>query len=381
MASFFLHDQQVLDFFINRLVPWDLFVGSPPNKGHTAIADFLAARVCRLAVTTNYDTLIENAAHSLGEPDFRAIVEESDRNIVHPHSDLLKIHGCATRSRDCTLWCKDQLTRPPLNQRIPLLSEWLKTQLPNRDVLIIGFWSDWDYLNETLLSAITPNRPRMAIVVDPGQPDSLKQKAPILWQWASQNTHFHHIQQSGADFLDQLRTIFSQNLLKRIWQFAIDEFTQLTGKQAAQIDDHVFSQLSTTDLYAIRRDIYGLPSTCVVRHKDPDKSQRVIGALHRILLSRGASIESQYFVFGNQSLRLINAAGQTMSSIRSTFRDEPPYVLGDIRNICVCAIEDGDVPADIIGRGDIGSFIRNTGTSSWETHHRLFEELNLTGAQ
>src|SRR5688572_23810976 len=77
MALWFRNKTRFADLFIRVLVPWSLF-NTHPNLGHEAIADFLACGVAREAVTTNYDSLVESAAQSLGEPDFRAIAEPED---------------------------------------------------------------------------------------------------------------------------------------------------------------------------------------------------------------------------------------------------------------------------------------------------------------
>ena len=52
--------------FLEKLVMWRPFVRNP-NKGHKTVADFLATRALRFSVTTNFDTLVEQAAENLGE--------------------------------------------------------------------------------------------------------------------------------------------------------------------------------------------------------------------------------------------------------------------------------------------------------------------------
>ena len=59
---------------------------------------------------------------------------------------LIKFHGCLTRKRE-TLWTQAQLADPPIADRIHSCSEWMRLQLPNKDLVVIGFWTDWGYLN------------------------------------------------------------------------------------------------------------------------------------------------------------------------------------------------------------------------------------------
>ena len=62
-----------------------------------------------------------------------------------------KIHGCCVKERVNTIWCNQQLTADPtIRARIERYKTWLLASLPNKDLLIIGFWTDWKYLNDVL---------------------------------------------------------------------------------------------------------------------------------------------------------------------------------------------------------------------------------------
>ncbi len=58
-------------------------------------------------------------------------------------------------------------------------------RLPQRDVLIVGYWTDWDYLNRVLLSCLGNALPRAVVIVDPSSSEALEVKAPDLWAWAA----------------------------------------------------------------------------------------------------------------------------------------------------------------------------------------------------
>ena len=181
MAEHFFGRNELEHVLLKQLIEWSEFVRSPPNQGHIAVADFLASRVCSLVLSTNLDTMIEAAANSLGEPDFYPIVVENDLNLQQRHAPLLKIHGCAHRTRHESLWCKQQLQRAPPKKRIASLVRWMQGYIPNRDLLIVGFWTDWSYLNKVLEDAIASTKPRSVVLVDPKPADELASKSPALW--------------------------------------------------------------------------------------------------------------------------------------------------------------------------------------------------------
>ncbi len=143
--------------------------------------------------------MIESAATELGEPDCFPIVVEGDLNLKQDHSPLLKLHGCASRTRHESLWCKSQLHREPLKSRIAALVRWMQGYIPNRDLLIVGFWTDWSYLNTVFEEAIVSTEPRSVILVDPSSADALEAKSPKIWNWANKQ-EFIHVQSSGDPF-------------------------------------------------------------------------------------------------------------------------------------------------------------------------------------
>lgn len=90
--------------------------------------------------------------------------------------------------------------------------------LPGKDLLVIGFWTDWGYLSDVFANALNVAAFASVTVVDPAASAALQAKAPNLWtKLSAGTTNFRHIQASGADALDELRTAFSKVWLKRFY--------------------------------------------------------------------------------------------------------------------------------------------------------------------
>jgi len=212
--------------FVRNLVDWRPF-RRDPNTGHQAVADFLTSSAVQYAVTTNYDDLVEVAAFNLGESSLEPSVDSATANIGRDHNPYLKIHGCV-RDPDHTLWCHSQLNAPPpvsaanqkLRDRIASASGWLQANLPEKDLIFIGFWSDWTYLNDTFANYFNSVHGSMVVLVDPQDDAALMAKGPALWAWASANANFHHVPETGNEFLDELRSGFSKNLSERVLRAA-----------------------------------------------------------------------------------------------------------------------------------------------------------------
>ncbi len=196
-ARFSFQRNELQKLFLAKLVTWRPFFRNP-NKGHFAVADLLAVAAVRSGITTNFDFLVEHAAENLGEDAMKSALDAAEAAVLRPHQPYLKIHGCARRDADNTLWCKEQLTDGSvLKTRIDSVKVWLRANLIGRDLLVIGFWSDWDYLISIFEDCITGVEPRLVVVVDPNTTGNLQAKAPTLWDWATKVDHeFIHAQES-----------------------------------------------------------------------------------------------------------------------------------------------------------------------------------------
>ena len=120
-------------------------------------------------------------------------------------------------------------------------------------MVFLGFWSDWDYLNDLFASYFQAVHGSLVVLVDPQSDGELSAKAPALWAWASASTEFRHLPEKGDDFLSELRTRFSKNLLERVLLSATTGFGQMKPGEA--LPPTAFHGVSVDDLYAFRRDI------------------------------------------------------------------------------------------------------------------------------
>ena len=281
----YFHARGTFDgLFLAKLVPWAPFRNSPPNVGHEAVADFVACKAVTAVVTTNFDMLCEGATEQLGEPDFRAIVDAADLPIPTEHGWLLKVHGCALRSRSETIWCREQLQQSPTRERLQRFAAWLAEQLSGRDLLVIGFWSDWAYLTELFAANLASVGPRSVYVINPDSDEQLRQKAPQLWAWAhGPGVQLHHVRVSGEIFLDELRRIWSARFVTRLMDAARPTYESFFGPPPNPPPD-LGGACESRTLYALRRDLTGTPRSRPVRERTPSPSDHVAAAIHRRLL-------------------------------------------------------------------------------------------------
>jgi hypothetical protein len=239
------------------------FAGQP-NPGHYAIADLLLVRGIQTAVTTNVDSLIETAGQFL----LGQVAAGIDGNTVAVFpsdiAPLLKIHGCRTRDPDSMIWAPGQVDAEPVAGRILSSEHWLSVRLLDRDLVIVGYWTDWDYLNEVLRKTLGAVRPARVIVVDPADAATFQDKAPALYALGGRATvAFHHVRASGSDFLSALRQVLHSG---------VGGYEELTGAsplpawmEPPDLDNEMF--------WRVRRDLAGCrPTEPALSHGPPRKS-------------------------------------------------------------------------------------------------------------
>jgi hypothetical protein len=380
MSLWFRQQNRFVDLFIHTLVPWNKF-NVPPNSGHEAIADFLACGAVSVAVTTNYDQLVEAAAAQLiGEPDFQAIVDIEDLPRNFEHSPFLKVHGCSAigKSRLATIWCKEQLDDAPLKDRAERFRCFLEDRLLDRDVLIIGFWSDWAYLADLFATTIGTISPRSVILVDPEPADALQHKAPNMWQWAHrEGIEFCHEQASGAEFLASFREHFSRVFIREVIDDAAGTYGSLFGTRPTGRSEPPDGHDGRV-LYALRRDLTGVPRDRPVRARVPKVEFRVLAALHLRLLELGASYNAHTYTFRGEAVRLVHGAGQTMSEVKRRYESEPPLPLPAARVVCVGATPDF-APANVVREPEPG-IVRSGRSGHWVTDREWLIQLMADNA-
>jgi hypothetical protein len=366
--------------FVRRLVDWRPF-RRDPNAGHQAVADFLTSSAVQYAVTTNYDDLVEVAAMNLGEDSFERSVDSNSANIDHDHRPYLKIHGCV-RDRDHTLWCRSQLDGPPpvsppnqtLRTRIASASAWLQANLPEKDLIFIGFWSDWTYLNDVFTNHFQSVHGSMVVLVDPQDDATLTAKAPALWAWAHGNPNFHHVPETGNDFLNELRSEFSKNLLQRVLLAAVAGFNGL--RPGVPVPPTDFNGRSLDELYAFRRDTLGVSSLRIPRYHQPDPSMDAVGRAHLLLRHAGATVAEARYIKGGDRFRVLNGRTKLISQIKKEFSEEPPTPPSSFNEIVICAggTEDGGVPSHIVRGGTTPTVVRAGSAARWVSLEQALAE-------
>jgi len=162
------------------LVPWADLLGEP-NLGHAAVSDLLVARAAHSTLSANFDPLIEFWAKTR-KIDMRGALDGTEAvEFGAATNPLLKFHGCLDRDRPAALWTQRQLEETDVQQRIKSIKHWLGINLPGKDLLIVGFWTDWGYLNAILADALSVGGIGRVLVIDLSPTGALQQKAPELW--------------------------------------------------------------------------------------------------------------------------------------------------------------------------------------------------------
>jgi hypothetical protein len=361
-------------FFVRDLVSWRPF-RRDSNSQHDAIADLLTTGAASFGVTTNFDALVELSAMNLGEDTFDAAVDADQASMPRKHSQFVKLHGCA-RDPDHTLWCRAQLISAPpvspanqtIRARLETLKAWLTANLREKTVLFVGFWTDWSYLGSVLAESVRSAHIPLVVLVDPQSAADLEAKAPELWNWARSNTEFVHLPMKGEVFLPQLRRGFSENLLSRVLREAAGGFGAATAGAAMPSVD--FDGLDLDDLYSLRRDVYGVPSTRIPRYAQPDGSMDAVGRAHLFLRHGGATLDgSRYVTRTGQRIRVVNGRTKLVNKVRSDFSDEVSSVAGVDEDFVVCAggSDDAGTPGHIGRSSGTPTIVRPSSTAEWLT--------------
>lgn len=357
--------------FVRRLVDWRPF-SRRPNEAHTAVADFLTAQAAHSSVTANYDSLVEKAAEELGEAIFEACLSGEEMNRVRPHRPLLKLHGSVT-DRDCTLWCRCQLLQPPSNeantriqQRLETSKAWLRATLPEKDLLLVGFWSDWSYLSEIFADHLSAIHSAKIVLVDPASDEELRLKAPALWEWVhGDGIQFTHVPERGDTFLAFLRKEYSKALLSKVLLHAMQGYQRFAEGQP--VPEIGFEHTSVNDLYLLRRDFSGVRSDRIPEKLSVDDMTGV-GRVHLRLRQRGYTLDGpSYMNAEGTRIRVVNGRTNVLSQVMARHRGEPVRPIPDHFVICPGAISDGGAAPDIVRPKKAADILRSGDNSDWLT--------------
>lgn len=361
LAEHFAGLNTLQSVFIEHLVPWPEFV-RPSNAGHAAIADFLITRAAVAGISSNYDTLIERRAWNYGA-DFRGSLDgdEATADSVR-QAPLLKFHGCSHRDRRATVWAPSQLDDPIISARIMRSKVWMAANLRQKDLLVVGFWSDWEYLNAVIGEALIDVQPLSVTVVDLSPTDALEQKAPQLWQIAhARNVTFEHVRESGAAALDELRRAFSLSYLRQVLDAGRAAFEEATGVQC----DPAWLNVGNFDseaLYGLRRDAEGVPAVEPAKLLRPGNPE-ALGFFHLLLRQAGAVQRADGYDLNGRSIRVLNGAQFILGTLRQKFVEPPATKQSDI--VVAVGATDLGVPSNVVRSGRAGDIIRADPAGEW----------------
>lgn len=347
--------------FIHGLVPWTVF-RRPPNAGHAAVADFLVTRAAAAGLSANYDFLIEQCAISNGF-DFQNALDGEEATLqARLQSPLLKIHGCATRDRSSTVWAASQLQTGIVSERITKSRDWMTANLRQKDLLVVGFWTDWEYLNGILGGVLQGATPSSITVIDPSDAGALEAKAPQLWALAhSGDVIFRHVQGQGAPALEALRLAFSKSYLRAVLAAGQAAYEDISGA-LCDPDWLEAPDFDAETLYALRRDAEGVPAGHPATRREPDQGE-LLGMFHLLLKSQGATPTAEGYTLNGRSIRVVNGAQQVLSRLRSRFIEAPVAMQADV--VVAVGANDWPLPGNVVRSGRDGDFMRAAPTGAW----------------
>ena len=371
-TQYFFDRNELATVYLRTYIDQNAFA-APPNPGHVAVADLMLIRGITTTVSTNVDTLIELAGNIVFGQIGVGVDRASVASLLPEKSPLLKIHGCWTDPAS-TIWAAGQIQQEPTKTRINECAQWLDTRLADRDLLIVGYWTDWDYLNGVLDSVLQAVTPRRVIVVDPCHTDSFADKAPSLYELGQRAVaDFCHVRASGAVFLDKLRATFSRTFIRRILHSGKTAYSGTVGTEPA--DAWLEPPLVETEtLWRIRRDLEGCkPNEPATKRRPEDEP--LLGMLLLQLQARGATPDGNYWKLDGHTIRVIRAANYPLHEVESMFcRETPPAVAPDF-TVAVGA-ESFSLPPTI-ARGSGNGTVTRGPAAKWLSRQEAITEFNL----
>jgi hypothetical protein len=351
LAGHFYHKGEFESVFLGALVPWNELVGQP-NKGHAAVADFLICRAAEGVLSANFDPLIEYWANNRKIAMSGALTGQEAATFGRDCGSLIKFHGCFVRDRNRTLWAQAQLTEPAIANRITSCSQWMGLTLPGKDLLVVGFWTDWGYFNDVIANALNVNPFASVTVVDPKCGADLQASAPTLWaRLTGGTTRFQHVQASGADALEELQTAFSRVWAKKFYALG-KPMLEAEGKHYSAVE----LVMSCEDFYSFRQDAEGVPYHRAAKLKAPSAGAAAAAFLHLLLIEAKAARRGAWYEHGGKLVRVIQGAGEAISTVRERYKEPPAARQPDVV-VCAGAL-DIPIPGRLIASGAGASVVR-----------------------
>lgn len=372
-AEFFFRQGDLGTIYLRTYIDKDAFAG-PPNPGHEAVADLLIVRGLQTAVSTNVDVMIETAGQMLFGQIGVGYCRDSVARLQPKVSPLLKVHGCWSFNAAETVWAPSQVAVEPVASRIAGSADWMEVHLLDRDLVIVGYFTDWDYLNGVLERTLGRVRPARVIVVDPSDGAWLATKAPGLHALGGRaGSAFLHVNASGADFLARLRLEFSTSFVRGVLHGGAQVFEDLTGAPP----DPAWIEPGPSDnatLWQVRRDLEGRkPGQPAIGRAPADEP--TLGLTLIQLRAKGAVAEGPHWRIDGRRVRIVRAANQMLHQVQAAYaREQPPLIAPDV-TVAVGA-EPSALPAHIVRGGSSGSIVRSSG-GRWLTRPEAVTEFKL----
>lgn len=375
VAEWARHNIDFKPVFVSTIVPWEMFY-TPPNRGHEAIADFVITKAAAACLTANYDIHVERCGWNWGS-QFITALDGAEATATIGQSPYLKFHGCGVRDKPHTVWTASQFVDDAdVIARKTSCETWIQTNLQQKDLLFVGFWSDWSYLNKAISDSFNTSHPRSIVLIDPCDSAVLQAKAPELWALAHQaGVTFTHVQESGDTFLAELRTHFSEAFLRELLRIGSEAFA--SNRPGVPIDAswQNVAPLSNDELYSWRRDAEGRTAREPAVRIIPDISTESAALAHILLRSQGWVQHGIGYRKDSKSVRVINAAGRFLDATKANFSEAPAVIGADIV-VCAGATDLG-VPGDIVRDSDPANVVRGGSSSRWLDLPTAIRELQL----
>jgi hypothetical protein len=277
--------------------------------------------------------------------------------------------------RPNTLWTKGQLTEDPTEAQIASCRGWMNDNLPDKDLLIVGFWTDWGYLNEVLEGLLNGQNPGSVTVIDSCTTDQLSEKAPGLWAIVEGLPNFTHIQMSSDEALSELRTEFSKVWMKRMLAKGSALYEETVG--ACPAGHLECPDLSADDLYDIRRDAEGTSYMHAARSRSPSDETGRVALLRMILTDAGAVVDGPWLRLNDRTIRVLNGNSRSLRKMQDSY-NEPAAIGTPDMTICAGAV-DRVLPGNFVRGGGEKRVTRQArgGVSQWMTDEQAKEALGL----
>ncbi|TZF90771.1 SIR2 family protein [Cognatilysobacter lacus] len=371
-AQYYFERGELATFFLNRLVDRHAFAGEP-NEGHFAIADLLLVNAIRTAVTTNLDALIENAGSQLRGQLSVGVDEDLLAMEDERAGPLLKIHGCRVIDPANMVWARGQITVPPVSDRIAWSSTWLQGRLTNKDLLIVGYATDWDYLNEVLERALGSVNPSRVIVVDLADEAAFQHKAPELHRIASLSGQHLHIRASGDAFLAGLREQFSRSFIRGVLQSGASVVEESRAVPADLKD--LPAGVDNKTLWQIRRDLEGCLPSSPCQMGSPPLAEQLVGMTLIEMRLAGAVLDGAYWRLNERLVRVIRSPNAALHRVRESYRREMAPVAAP--DVVIAVGADACQLAGNIARPSANGSIARGADPRWLTRGEAMEEFDL----